>query len=101
MARKILHSRFAAELQGNGTPGMATIPAIRNNSWYSASLNGEIMRRTALSSFTFRKAGLPRISASVTGRGSFSYARKSATQILSIVIVRVWIGIAGHFRNGI
>jgi hypothetical protein len=32
MAKKILRCQLAAELQGNGTPGMATIPAIRNNS---------------------------------------------------------------------
>src|SRR5208283_5126151 len=32
-----------------GTPGMATIPAIRNNSWYSSSFREEMISRTFLS----------------------------------------------------
>jgi hypothetical protein len=61
---------------------MATIPAMRSSSWYSASVTDEMIRRTFFSNFTFLSAGLPRISARVTGRGSFSKARKSATKFL-------------------
>ena len=65
-----------------GIPGIATIPAIRNNSRYSCSLSGEIINRTFFINFTLRKAGFPRISCNFTGRGNFSNARKSATRFL-------------------
>ena len=40
----------------SGTPGMATIPAIRRSSWYSASVTGEMISLTFFNSFTLRSA---------------------------------------------
>ena len=74
----------AATLYSSGTPGMATIPDIRNNSWYSSSLIAEMSSRTFFSSFIFLTAGFALISANVTGRGNFSYARKSATRFFPL-----------------
>src|SRR6267143_7260653 len=69
---------------GSGMPGVATIPAMRRISWYSVSLIVETISRTFFTSFILFSAGLARSSASVTCRGSFSNARKSATRFFSL-----------------
>jgi hypothetical protein len=70
--------------QGKGIPGVGTIPAIFRSSWYSASLMAEISSLTFFSNFIFLSAVFARISSSVTCRGSFSNARKSATRFLPL-----------------
>src|SRR6267142_1643649 len=78
------HRISPVQFYGSGIPGVATIPAMRRISWYSVSLIIETISRTFFRSFIFFSAGLARSSASVTCRGSFSKARKSATKFFSL-----------------
>src|ERR1035438_1483588 len=71
-------------IYGSGIPGVATIPAIRKISKYSASVIAEMSNRTFLSIFTFFSAVFALSSANVTCRGSLSNARKSATRFFPL-----------------